>query len=97
MKINCGKSHMLFLWDDAVSANIDNNVITSENKSELPRIVLDSNFSFEDPINNVCKKASQKLNALARIVVYIYQERKKNYESTCNTPIWMLSFSFGVL
>ena len=60
MKINSGKSHLLFSANDSVSANIDDHTILSENKNELLGIILDSKLSFEDHMNNVCKKASQK-------------------------------------
>ena len=77
MKINSGKSHILFSGNDNVSANIDNHTIISETKNELLGIILDSKFSFEDRINNLCKKASQKLNALARIAPYMCFEKRK--------------------
>ena len=77
MKINCGKCQILFSGNDNVSANIDNHSIISENKNELLGIILDSKLSFEDHINNLCKKASQKLNALARIVPYMCLEKRK--------------------
>ena len=59
------------------SANIDDHTIISENKNELLCIILDSKLSFEDHINNLCKKASQKLNALARIAPYMCLEKRK--------------------
>ena len=77
MKINSGKSQMLFSGNENVSANIDNHTITSENKNELLGIILDSKFSFEDHINNPWKKASQKLNALVRIAPYMCLEKRK--------------------
>ena len=72
MKINSGKSHILFSGND-----IDNHTIISENKNELLGIILDSKVSFEDHINNLCKKGSQKLNALARIAPYMCLEKRK--------------------
>ena len=42
MKINSGKSHILFSGNDNVSANIDDHTIISENKNELLGIILDS-------------------------------------------------------
>ena len=78
IKINSGKSHIiLFSGNDNVSANIDDNTIISESKNKLLGIILDSKLSFEDHINNLCKKASQKLNALARVAPYMCLEKKK--------------------
>ena len=77
MKIHSGKSHILFSGNDNVSANIDYHTIISENKNELLGIILDSKLSFEDHINNLCKKASQKLNTLARIAPYMCLEKRK--------------------
>ena len=45
-KINSGKSPVLFTGNDNVSANIDDNTIISENKNELPSIILDSETLF---------------------------------------------------
>ena len=42
MKINRGKSHILFSRNDNVSANIDDHAIVSENKKELLGLILDS-------------------------------------------------------
>ena len=77
MKINSGKSRILLSGNGHVSVHIDNNAITSENKNELLGIVLDSKLSFEDHVNGHCKKASQKLNALARIAPNMYQKKRK--------------------
>ena len=77
MKINSGKSHILFPVNDVVIFNIDNNAITSENKDKLLDIVLDSRFSFEDGINNFYKRASRKLNTLARFAPYMSPEHRK--------------------
>ena len=42
MKINSGKSHILFSGNDNVSANIDDHTVISDNKNELLGIILDS-------------------------------------------------------
>ena len=70
MKINNRKRHILFSGNDDVSANIDNNTIISV-------YILDSKLSFEDHINNLCKKASQKLKALAKVAPYMCLEKRK--------------------
>ena len=77
MKLNSGKSHILFSGNDNVSANIDNHTIISKDKNELLGIILDSKLFFEDQINKLCQKASQKLNALERIAPYMCLEKRK--------------------
>ena len=54
MKINSGNSPMLFPGNDNVSANIDDNSIISENKSELLATSLNTQLSFDGHINNFC-------------------------------------------
>ena len=40
-------------------------------------ITIDSNFTFENHINDICKRASQKLNALARVVPYMNIQKRR--------------------
>ena len=46
IEINRGECHMLFSGNGIVSANIENNAITSENKNEALDMVLDSKLFF---------------------------------------------------
>ena len=62
---------MLFPGNDNVSANIDDNSIISENKSELLATSLNTQLSFDGHINNFCITISQKLTALARVSPYM--------------------------
>ena len=71
MKVNTDKSHLLLSGNTKLISNIDNNLTQSEKGQVLLGITIDSNLSFEEHINNLCKKASQKLNALARISGYL--------------------------
>ena len=83
MKINSRKSLIFFSGNNILIVHIDNNAIKSKRKNELLGIVLDAKLFFEDYINSLCKKASQELNALARIAPYMFIE-KNSYESICN-------------
>ena len=67
MKVNMDKSHLLLSGNKKLEANIDDNIIVSEQQQELLGISIDSNLSFENHVTNICKKTSQKINALARI------------------------------
>ena len=77
MKINSEESHILLSGNDNVIVIINNNTVVSENKTELLGVILDSKLFFEEDINNLCEKASQKLNALARVALYMYLEKRK--------------------
>ena len=77
MKVNTDKSHLLLSGNASLTSNIDNNLIESENDQVLLGVTIDSNLSFEKHINNLCKKASQKLNALARISGYINVQKRR--------------------
>ena len=61
MKVNTDKSHLLLFGNTKLASNMDNNTIESEMKQELLGITTDSNLSFEEHANNICKKASRKL------------------------------------
>ena len=52
-------------------------MIESEKEQVLLGITIDSNLSSEEHINNLCKKASQKLNALARISGYMDIQKRR--------------------
>ena len=77
MKINTEKSHLLVSGKDNIVAKIDNHCIKSESQQELLGILIDSNLTFEGHINNICKKTSSKLNALARISPYMEIQKRK--------------------
>ena len=59
MKVNTGKSHHLVSGNVRTMAKIDSNYIESEKEQVLLRITIDSNLTFENHINNICKRASQ--------------------------------------
>ena len=71
MKANTEKSHLLLSDSNTLTANIDGSDIESEDNQILLGITIDSNLSFNKHINNLCKKASARLNALARISGYM--------------------------
>ena len=96
MKVNTGKSHLLFSGNSRATAAIDNSCIESEDKQVLLGITIDSNLTFENHINSICKKVSQKLVALARITPCMnIQERRTIMKSFVTSQfsycplIWM--------
>ena len=71
MKANTEKSHLLLSDSNRLTANIDGIVIESEYNQILLGITIDSNLAFNRHIDNLCKKASTKLNVLSRISGYM--------------------------
>ena len=58
-------------------ANIDIKLIESKDIHELLEITIGSNLIFETNINKLCKRPSQKLNALTRISNCMAFEKRK--------------------
>ena len=50
---------------------LNNSKITSSNEEKLLGIFLDSKLNFESHIASLCRKANQKINALARLNNYL--------------------------
>ena len=63
------KCHYIVIGDGDPTQKIilNNNEIASSNKKKLLGILLDSKVNFNSHITSLCKKAGQKLSALARI------------------------------
>ena len=73
MKANTEKSHLLLSGSDKLTANIDGNVIESEDNQILLVITIDSNLSFSKHINNLCKKpASGDNEIINNISIWIW-------------------------
>ena len=77
MKVNTGKSHLLLSGNSRATATIDNSYIESEDEQVLLGITIDSNLTFENHINSICKKASQKLNTRAGITPYMNIQKRR--------------------
>ena len=78
MKANADKYHLLFTGNYEVSANINEFEIESSKNEKLLGTSVDATFSFEHHVTSLCKKASQKLHALARIAHYIDFEKRRS-------------------
>ena len=96
MKANADKCHLLVIGNYEVSANINEFEIESSIKELLLGISIDTTLSFEHHITSLCKKASQKLNALARMAHYMNFEKRRSlmkafviYQFNYCPLIWM--------
>ena len=66
MKANPGKYHRLLSGNDSSKITIENETISSKCE-KLLGIKIDSNLNFKENIESLCKKASQKINALSKL------------------------------
>ena len=77
MKANSDKSHLLMSCSGISTPLIDGFSVNSSIKEVLLGITIDKELKFDDHVNNLCKKACQKLNALARIAPFMNIEKKR--------------------
>ena len=68
LKANPGKSQLLLTSkDEAASIKTDDTDIKSSSCKKLLGVLIDNKFTFNEHVPNLCKNASSKLHALARI------------------------------
>ena len=68
LKLNTDKCHLLVSnHKDCVFINAGDDIIECENSVKLLGVTIDNKLNFNDQVSIICKKASQKLHALARI------------------------------
>ena len=96
MKANVDKCHLLVSSDESCTAKIEHFSIKNSTKQKLLGVKFDSNLSFESHITFLCKTASQKLHALARISHYMDLNKRRTLMKAFITPqfsyyllIWM--------
>ena len=77
MKANNDKSHLLMSCKKPSNAIIEGSCIKSSQKELLLGVTIDNELKFDDHINYLCKKAGQKLNALARIATFMDTNKKR--------------------
>ena len=76
IKTNSDKSHLLLSCSEPSTALIDGSSIESNTKEILLGIIIDRDLKFDDHVNNLCTKACQKLNALARLAPFMNVDKK---------------------
>ena len=77
MKLNDDKCHLLIFGDKTndVSVTVGNSLIKESTGEKLLRLTIDKDLSFKNHLDCLCKKASQKLHALARISKFMDTDR----------------------
>ena len=70
-KANATKCHFFLSPHQSATINIDGSIIKRSNSQKFLGVTIDSNFTFEEHINNLYQKSSQKLHALSRRSQYL--------------------------
>ena len=74
-KANPKKSHFLLISNEEVNLNLDDLLIKNSKSEKLLGINMDNFFTFNKHVSGLCKKASQKLHAIARISSYLNKNK----------------------
>ena len=80
MKLNTDKCHLLILGRNSnqqVTVNVGDSVIENTEEEKLLGVVIDKKLNFETHISKLCKKAGNKLSALARVSGYMDTNKLK--------------------
>ena len=75
LKANPGKSHLLLTSRDEASIKIDDTDIKSSSSKKLLGVIIDNKLTFNEHVSKLCKKASNKLHAFARISKYMTKDK----------------------
>ena len=65
-------------YNGNIRISVRNETISSSSNQELLGIRFNSNFRFDDHVASLCKKASQKLNALTRVAQYMNLAQRRS-------------------
>ena len=77
MKANADKCHLLVNSKEKVCTKIGPYNIESSEQQKLLGVLIDNKLTFDKHINNLCGKASQKLNALCRVSSFMSTNEKR--------------------
>ena len=91
MKANPGKYHFLSADTNVLEINIGDLIINSTKSEKLPGITTDNKLSFEQHVNSLCNKTSQKLSddtstRSVRRVIAILQGKSNERSNTDYLP-----------
>ena len=77
MKLNAGKCHLLTFGtnQDDIKIKIGEAIVEESSEEKLLGVIKDTNLNFKSDVSNLCKRASQKLHALARVSPFMGSDK----------------------
>ena len=77
LKASTDKCHLIASSKVPVDIQISDIKVTSESRVKLLGIHIDNRLNFDYHVSQLCKKASKKLHALARIFKYVETSKRR--------------------
>ena len=77
MKANPDKCHYICSTNDTVNLIVENQIIDNSKSKKLLGVNFDYKLTFNAHIDDICKKAGLKLNALSGIAPYMDFNKKR--------------------
>ena len=93
MKAKTDKCYFICSSSVKTSIMIENEQIRNSSCEKLLGVFFDSELAFQSHIDNICKKASQKLNGISRITPYVDFNEKRLAENA----FFMAQFNYCLL
>ena len=75
VKSNTDRCHLIIVNIQDNYIKIGNDVIASENSVKLLGVTIDNKLNFNEPVDNIFKKANNKLQPLARTAKYLSPDK----------------------
>ena len=91
LKGNPDKSHLLINTDKHITSKIENETITISSNKNLLGTLFNNKFDFDEHVTSLCRKASQKLNALARVAHCMTLAQQVYYKCIQLFAVWIFS------
>ena len=90
MKANPGKYHLLLsATEETNTLNTEEVCIKSSKCEKLLGVNIDNHLTFETHVESLCKKASQKLNALLRVTWSLNFDQRKLILNVCYISLFV--------
>ena len=80
LKGNTDKCHLIVSSDDSTAIKVGESVIKNTTCEKLLGIKTDNKLTFDEHISGLCKKAANKLRALARVTSYVSPKKEAPFE-----------------
>ena len=77
MRANHDKCHLLLSTQEEANIQIANTTIKCSQSEKISGIILDNKLKFDKHVENICQKASKKLNPLARVTNYMELPKRR--------------------